>query len=51
MTASYRMNSYRKVFLYEAISFTPMQDVVMVEFKDVENIETQIQPPISTYKF
>ncbi len=43
--------SCQESFLYENISFTPVTGVVMVEFKDYENIETQIQSLFATYEF
>ncbi|WP_373523797.1 hypothetical protein [Aquiflexum sp.] len=43
--------SCQEIFLYETISLTPVTGVVMVEFKDFENIETQIQSLFSTYEF
>jgi hypothetical protein len=46
-----RDQSCQESFLYENISFTPVTGVVMVEFKDFENIETQIQSLFATYEF
>lgn len=43
--------SCNESILYENISFTPVTGVVMVEFKDFENIETQIQSLFANYEF
>lgn len=43
--------SCQESFLYETITFTPVTGVVMVEFKDFENLETQIQSLFATYEF
>jgi hypothetical protein len=43
--------SCQESFLYETISLTPVTGVVMVEFKDFENIETQIQSLFARYEF